>query len=278
MFLKTLSIRSKQKLTKTLLIMKLTAILILTACLQVSAKGYSQKVTLSMRDAPLEKVFKEIQRQTNYNFLFTYELLEKAGKVNVKLQNASLEDALQQCLQKTELAFSIVNKTIVIKEKMVVKTENPVLEEVTALMKIFGRVTDENGRPLEGVSVLIKGSSLGTNTHADGQFNIDIPDNSSKILVFSFVGMETQEVNVTNKNNLSIQLKVSVSGLNEVTVVGYGTQKKVNLTGSVVTLKAAQIENRGVANISNILAGQAPGVTVFQRGGSPGRDAGSLNI
>lgn len=278
MFLKTFSIRSKQKLTKTLLIMKLTAILILTACLQVNAKGYSQKVTLSMRNAPLEKVFKEIQRQTNYNFLFTYELLEKADKVDVKLQNASLEEALHQCLQKTELGFSIVNKTIIIKEKMAVKTGNPVFEEIAAPMKISGRVTDENGKPLEGVSVLIKGSSLGTNTDMNGQFNIDIPDNASRILVFSFIGMVTQEINVSNRNSINVRLKTAPSGLNEVTVIGYGTQKKINLTGSVVTLKESQIENRGVANVSNILAGQVPGITVLQRGGSPGRDAGSLNI
>jgi TonB-linked SusC/RagA family outer membrane protein len=278
MFLKTLSIRSKHKLTKALLIMKLSAILILTACLQVNAKGYSQKVTLSMRNAPLEKVFKEIQRQTSYNFLFTYELLEKADKVDVKLQNASLEEALHQCLQKTELGFSIVNKTIIIKEKMVVKTGNPVFEEIAALVKISGKVTDEKGKPLEGVSVLIKGSSLGTNTDVNGQFNIDIPDNASKILVFSFIGMVTQEINVSNRNSINVRLKTAPSGLNEVTVIGYGTQKKANVTGSVVTLQATQIENRGVANISNILAGQAPGVTVFQRGGSPGRDAGSLSI
>ena len=117
MFLKILSVRSKQNLTKTLLIMKLTAILILMACLQVTAKSYSQKVTLSMRDAPLQKVFKAIQKQTGYNFLYPYELLEKAGKVDVKVYNAPLQDALQQCLQNTELTYSIVDKTIVIKER-----------------------------------------------------------------------------------------------------------------------------------------------------------------
>ena len=121
MFLKIRSIRSKQHLTKTLLIMKLTAILILAACLQVSAKGYSQKVTLSMRAAPLQKVFKEIQKQTGYNFLYTYELLEKAGKIDVKVQDATLQTALQQCLQGTYLTYSIVEKTIVIKEKDICK-------------------------------------------------------------------------------------------------------------------------------------------------------------
>ncbi len=121
MCLKILCIRSKQNLTKTLLIMKLTTILILAACLQLSAKSYSQKVTISMRDAPLQKVFKEIQRQTGYHFLYTYELLQKTGKVDVQMQNAPLQDVLQQCLEKTELTFSIVEKTIAIKERETIK-------------------------------------------------------------------------------------------------------------------------------------------------------------
>ena len=111
MFLKTLCFRSKQNLTQSLLIMKLTAILILTACLQVSAKSYSQRVTVFMNDAPLQKVFKEIQRQTGYNFLYPIELLDKAGKVDVKIENLPLENALLQCLKNTELTFSIVQKT-----------------------------------------------------------------------------------------------------------------------------------------------------------------------
>ncbi len=104
-----------------------------------------------MRHAPLQKVFKAIQKQTGYNFSYPYELLEKAGKVDVKIYNAPLQDALQLCLQKTELTYSIVDKTIVIKEKEAEKTiSNPVALSAIPLKIIFGKVTDENGKPLQG--------------------------------------------------------------------------------------------------------------------------------
>lgn len=265
-------------LPKIFLIMRMTTFFLLVIALQVKANGYAQeKITLSVLNAPLETVFQDIHEQSGYNFLYSDQVLANAKSISLRVRNASLSQVLKECFKGQPFTYNLVDKTVIIKYtgKEQDQIANPILNPPTA---ISGKVTDDKNNALQGVSVLIKGSSFGTNTDKNGEFSISIPDNSSKILVFSFVGMVTQEVNVSNRNNLNIQLKAAPSGLNEVTVIGYGTQKKINLTGSVVTLKAAQIENRGVANISNILAGQAPGVTVLQRGGSPGRDAGSLNI
>jgi TonB-linked SusC/RagA family outer membrane protein len=271
MFLKILSVRSKQNLTKTLLIMKLTAILILMACLQVTAKSYSQKVTLSMRDAPLQKVFKEIQKQTGYNFLYPYELLEKAGKVDVKIYNAPLQEALQQCLQKTTLTYSIVDKTIVIKEKEAEKTvSNPATVSTIPLMIISGKVTDENGKPLQGVSVLIKGSSLGTNTNVNGEFSIDVPDNSSKVLVFSFVGMETQEVNVSGKTTITVTLQNNNQQQKEIVVVGYSEKSKSALTSAVSVVSGDKLRDVTSSNIGDMLQGKVAGLQVVNSSGVPG--------
>jgi len=275
MFLKTLCFRSKQNLTQALLIMKLTAILILMACLQVSAKSYSQRVTVSMNDAPLQKVFKEIQRQTGYNFLYPLELLDKAGNVDVKVENLPLENALLQCLKNTELTFSIVEKTIVIKEKEEVITASSSLQNVQAVMKVSGKVTDESGNPLEGVSVLVKGTSEGTNTNANGDFSIDIPDNSLKILVFSFVGMQTQEFAVTNEGPIHIVLKPSLSKLSDVVVIGYGTVNKKDLTGAVDVIKGNDLVKGSPTNIVSAMQGKIAGAVITQSDGAPGA---GLNI
>ena len=141
--------------------MKLTAILIVAACLQVNAKTYSQNVTLSFKNAPLQKVFKEIKKQTGYNFLCTTELLDMAGRVNLETKNISLQDALQQCLQKTPLTYTIVEKTIVIKQKQAESPPIPVVVAPASDIPVRGKITDENGNPLQGASVVIKGSSKG---------------------------------------------------------------------------------------------------------------------
>jgi len=266
-------------LPKIFLIMRMTTFFLLVLALQARANGYAQeKITLSVLNAPLETVFHDIHEQSGYNFLYSDQVLANARSVSLKVRNASLLQVLKQCFKGQPFTYNLVDKTVIIKYTGKPQQDNMANPVVNLAVQVTGKVTDDKNNPLQGVSVIIKGSSFGTNTDKNGGFSISVPDNSSGILVFSFVGMITQEVNVSDRNNLNIRMRSAPSGLNEVTVIGYGTQKKLNLTGSVITLKAAQIENRGVANISNILAGQAPGVTVLQRGGSPGRDAGSLNI
>lgn len=275
MILKALCIRPGTSMAKIFLIMKLTAILILVTCLQVSAKGYAQKVTLSMRDAPLQKVFKEIQKQTGYHFLYTYELLDKAGRVDIKVQNAPLQDALYQCLENTPLTYSIIENTIVIKKKEIVSTPTTFLPQTIPLfMSVSGKVTDDNGKPLQGVSVMVKGTNVGTNTDENGIFNIDVPDNSSHVLVFSFVGMETQELNVRGKRSIQLAMKSVSTGLSDVVVVGYGTQKKENLTGAVASISSKELENKPLPNVGEVLRGVSPNLNINlgAYGAEPGAD------
>lgn len=270
-----LCIRLWRKHTKTLLIMKLTAILILSFCLQTSAKVHSQNVTLSLRKVPLQKFFKEIKKQTGYNFLYTTELLDQVGPVDISVKNVPVETALQVCLDKTPLTFSFSENTILIIQRPAPQT---FIKAPLADKKIQGKITDNNGKPLQGVSVLLKGTLTGTYTNDNGEFEIEIPESSSKVLVFSFVGMESKEVNVATLSTLNLVLNQVASQQQEIVMVGYGSQKKVNLTGSVVSINSNQIENRAAADISGILTGQAPGLTVIQNGGNPGRNVGSLNI
>ena len=142
---------------------------------------------------------------------------------------------------------------------------------------LSGRVTDKAGNPVAGVTVLIKGTTMGTVTDMDGNFALsNVPDNSS--LMFSFIGMKSQEVSVSGKRSISIVLEEEAIGLDEVVAVGYGVQKKVNLTGSVSTINAQQLERRPIVSTSATLQGLAPGVTVTTQTGAPGGDGGQIRI
>ncbi|MBL7700048.1 MAG: TonB-dependent receptor [Chitinophagaceae bacterium] len=255
--------------------MKLTATLILAACLNVSANGYAQQVTLLLRNSTLKKVFKEIKKQTGYNFLYTAELINEADKVDVWVKNASIDMALQQCLGKTTLSYAIIEKTIVIKRKENIKKE---IEAPLLFQTIRGKITDETGTPLLGVSILLKGTSKGTVTDSNGNFELEIPDNSSKILIVSYVGMEQQEISIAGKTEIAISLRAVSNQQQEAVIVAYGTQKKVNLTGSVSTVSGEQLENRPITQASQALAGLVSGVTVTQGSGRPGSDASTIQI
>jgi len=208
------SFRHKRKLTKTcppvrkaLLIMKLIAVFLFVASMQVFAEAHSQTVTLSVKNAPFQKVLKEIRKQTGYNYICTVEMMDLVGNVSVDAKNVSLQKALEECLQKTPLTFTIIENTIVIKRKVTAEaTVNVTKESPPGDITVKGKVTDESGAPLQGASVNVKGTGKGVNTDANGEFTISLPDNSSMILVISFVGMEPKEVNVKGMSNVQITL------------------------------------------------------------------------
>jgi TonB-linked SusC/RagA family outer membrane protein len=144
-------------------------------------------------------------------------------------------------------------------------------------VQISGKITDENNAGLPGVSVVLKGTQKGTTTDSEGLFRLDVPDESA-VLVMSFVGYVTQEITVGSRANISVSLVPENTALKELVVVGYGTQKKINLTGAVATVGAEQVANRPVTNMSSALQGMLPGVTIVQRSGQPGRDTGEIRV
>src|SRR6476659_1972676 len=176
-----------------------TALFSLLLCLQVSGKGSTIPITLSEKNVPLQKVFKEIQKQTGYDFLCTYELLEKAGKVSVQVKNATLEQALESCLKGTDLTYLILDKTIVIKQRVKSPNELAAVDEnLPPPIDISGKVTDDQGNPLTGASVKIKGTNIGTTTDANGLFTLKNVNENAAIEI-SFVGFQPQTV--TAKEN-----------------------------------------------------------------------------
>ncbi len=256
----------KVPIVKTLLIMKLTIILLIM--FQASAKGFSQAVSLSEKNARLESVFKKIEKQTGYYFWYEDKTLKELKKVvTVELRNVSLNEALEKCLSQTPFTYSIVDKTIIIKKKPVQVSEAKV-PVAPVEIEIRGKVLDETHSPLPGASVLLKGTNTGTSTNAEGQFVLTVPDRQGTLII-SFIGYETIEVPVSG--NLSgIVLEQKISAMDELVVIGYGGVKQKNLTGAVASIKSKDLNTAVNSNFQQSLQGKAAGVQVIQPTGQPG--------
>lgn len=270
---------------KTLLMMKLTAIFWLALCLNVSAKGFSQNISLSMENVTLEKVFKEIKRQTGYTFAYTKALLQKSKQVTININNSPIEKVLELCFQDQPLSYTIINKTVVVVNKKEAPAERELVSAPPQPVDISGVVTNEKGAPLNGASVSIKGTDKGAVTDNEGRFVIKGTNvNANSILVISFIGYETKEVAVSGQSNFSVSLKEAEGKLEETIVIGYGTQRRSDLTGSITTLSSKSYKDQPVLNVSSALQGRVAGVAVTNNSGAPGgavkiriRGANSVN-
>ncbi len=264
---------------KTLLIMKLIAIFLFAACLQVSANGYSQRITLSQANSSLKSIFREIENQSGYQFFYKEKLLKQAGKVTINVTNASLEDVLDKCFKGQQLTYAIVDKIIVLKEKPAENTNRePVPVQIKEIITITGVViSDSTGQPLRGASVKLKGTNIGTATDENGSFTLKVTATTG-ILVVSYVGYQTIEIPVSKAGNAKIALKAKPVNIEDVVVVAFGTQKKTSLTSAVAEVKGEEMTRRPVSNAQQALQGIAPGITVLDRGGAPGRSGATIRV
>ncbi|MEP7256961.1 MAG: TonB-dependent receptor [Flavitalea sp.] len=249
--------------------MRLTAIILLAASLNVTASGFSQEVTLSVRNAPLGKVFKEIQKQTGCAFFYNVDLLRGIPKVSVAVTGASLRETLDRCLINLPLHYVIIDKTVVIKPKKEVPPEILVTAEPVADITVEGIVRSATGEPLSGASVKLKGIDGGTVTDAAGHFSLRIPEKGG-VLVITYVGYQPFETTINKNESLQIQLVAQDVKIEEVVVVGYGVQKKSDLTGSISSVKGSDLTLLPVQRVDQALQGRAAGVYVLNTDGSPG--------
>ena len=230
--------------------MKITAIILLIVCLQVSAKGNAQTIDISVSNAPLEKVFQEIKKQTGYKFFYEEKLVEQANKVTLNIKGATIEQVLNLCFRDQSLSYTIIEKTIVVKKK---EADTKNLNEQSVLLPVpidvHGRVVDEKGQPVAGVNVMVKGIRKGVATDDNGEFFIKRVDENA-ILVFTSVNMETFEINVNGQAELIVNLKTKVAALGNVTVTysnGYQDVPRDRSTGSFAKI-SNDLFNRKVAN------------------------------
>lgn len=248
---------------KILMVMKLTIVLITAALLQASASGYAQKITLSKKGASLEQIFWEISSQSGYEFVYNAEMLKEAKPVDVQLSNVSIKKVLEECFASQPLTYTILQNTIVIKRK-------PQKTIAVELFPITGQVTDEEGEPLPGATIRVKNTNIITVADASGKFNIHNLEEGA-VLLITYTGFIPQEVKVTaGQSQVKIILKEDLQGLNEVVVVGYGVQKRSDVTGSISSVTAEQVNKTPTTSVSEMLRGAAPGVQVITGSAAPG--------
>ena len=252
--------------------MKLTCFLLFIGFMQVGAKGSAQTITWSGKNASVKKVFSVIKNQTGYVFFYNYSVLKDSKPVSIDVKDAPLERVLQLISDNQPFSFSIVGKTIVVSKRTIPFPDK--IDDVVKEMKdppqrvLQGKIINDEGGPLVGVTIRIQGTDNGTVSDASGTFKIEISDNA--ILEVSYIGFQSQEVQVGEKNNIIIQMHPLASGLNQIVVVGYGTQKNKDLTGAIGTISMKNIQDQAVTGADQLLTGQVSGVQVTQPAGIPG--------
>lgn len=243
--------------------MQLATIFIVAACLQVSAAGYSQKVTLNKNNVSLQKVFEEIRKQTGYNFFYADEVLKSSQNVTVNIKKGSIEEVLDLCFQNQQLAYTISENTIVVKRKAIVpEVIAPAPPPPPATIDVKGTVLDEKKQPLEGASVMIKGTSFGTKTDAAGRFSIKAEPNVT--LVISYVGKVDQTIKVVaNKTEYNITLADSYQVMQEVVVTALGIKREEKALGyAVQKVSGESLQKVSGVDVATSLTGKVAGLLV----------------
>lgn len=254
-------------LRKMFLIMKICSCLLLCTMLSVSAMSYSQntKLTMEKKSENLLSVLKELGRVSDYEFFYNDNEVNRY-QVSFSMKDASVVDILEEILKGIPLSYRMVDNVIVI-------TPRELKEETPKKIVITGTVKEKGGDILPGVTVLLKGTAIGTATDVSGQFRLELPRQDSLVLLFSFIGMKSREVNVGKQTELIVFMEPDVEEMEEVVCTGYQTLKKVNTTGSFSSISPRMIELRGSAGLNRLLEGQVPGLTIYNddvriRGGS----------
>lgn len=254
-------------------IMKLTCFLLcLSVNIALASPVYAQKAALTVKveEKTIAEVLEHIEKQSEFHFFYNSKMVDINRQVSLKAENKDVFSILEQLFRNTNISYKVVDRDIIL-------TVAEVSGVKQSLRKITGIVKDHTGEPVIGANVVIKGSGTGTITDLNGQYSLDVPEGT--ILQISYIGYTTLEVPVKDQKIVNIDLREDSQLLQEVVVVGYGTQKKVNLTGSVSSVKVDEkITNRSLTNVSSGLSGLVPGLAVTQSTGMAGRNGADLKI
>ncbi len=253
---------------KLLLIMKLTAIILLAACLGASANGFAQRITLSEKNTPLPVVFEKIEKQSGYTFAYTGSQLSSARRVTIQVKDGTLEEVLQLCFREQPFTYTIIEKTVVVKARDVVvlpQQQDVPQFQASPPLDIKGRVTNESGEPVAFASISVKGmKNKGTTTDDDGYFVLKGVDENAT-LVITGVSIETQEIKVIGAlvSDLAVKVKTKPNSMNAVTVsvnTGYQRIPQERITGAFSHITAAELEKTNSFNLKDRLEGLVPGM------------------
>ncbi len=269
-------------LAKLLRIMKLIAFILLAFSLHLSAHSYSQKVTFRLKNVPLETALNKVKQQTGYVFFYHYSLVQESRPVSIVVKNAPVEEVIRLLLKDQPIDYSVENRTVLLTRKKAILPDWLVNNNVTVI-KVSGTVVNaETRQPLQGATVAVKGTNRVTSTNATGFFEINAE--LDQTIVVSYIDFLAYEFKAAAGVPLNIELKVNHSTLSDMVVIGYGSVKKADLTGSVSSVKGETINTAGTASFDQALQGRVAGVNVSSNSGLPGggttiriRGIGSIN-
>ena len=270
------------KYRKLLRTMKITLILVTACFVQVSASVYSQntKFTMDIKNQRVEFVLRQIEDQSEFRFFYQREQVDVERKISLEVDDQTVEQILAQLFKGEEVEFEVRNDNLILLKRTGSSPGNYGFwtgENLQQQRTVSGQVTDSGGEPLTGVTVVVKGTTRGTITDADGAYTLtNVPTDG--VLVFSFVGMKTVEVEAGTQTSIDVTLEEETIGLEEVVAIGYGTRQKANLTGSVAAVGSEELTKRTTPNVQNLLQGKVSGLQITQSGGTPGDDAAEMRI
>ncbi len=261
--------RPKAAIAKILLIMKLIIVLLTSAILQVSAASYGQNVTLKHDRAKLATVLNEIRKQTGFDFVFSDKVIAASRPVSINVQNVSIEAALAECFKDQPVTFTIDHKMVTIEKKAA--SFLSVLVNRLMADKLTGTIRDDEGNPLPGASIAIKGTSRHTITDKDGKYALDGAQKGD-IIVVTYIGFVSQEIVWNGNSPLNVKMLSNVQGLEDVMVVAYGTIKKSDFTGSASVINSDKLSKVPGTGFAEALQGMGSGINVVNNEGNPGGD------
>jgi len=254
------------RLLKFLLCMKLSLLIIFLTASQVNAaKVFSQTITASFEQVELRTILNVIEKKAKVRFIYNYDLNLLTKKVDFSVKNAKVSDALNKLLENSGLRYRDMGNNLI-----VISPGNDAAAASQARVAVSGLVTDDQNQPLPGVSINVKGTSLGATTNAEGRFTLNVPS-ANDTLLFTYIGFAPQELPLAGRITLNVRLVATSSNLTEMVVVGYGTQKRQNVTGAIASVPMKEISDMPVSNVASALQGKIAGVVVQQNSGSPGR-------
>ena len=242
--------------------MKWTFLFLVVSLLGSTASASAQRITIALDNARMEKVLAAITEQTGLGVAYSDQVVDLDRRVSVHFTDAELRNVLDRIMEGTSLAYEVRNGKIYLFEKRAEGVAAPQQGK-----KVTGVVVDSKGEPIIGANVVERGTTNGTITDLDGKFTLEVSDNA--VLQFSYIGFNTQNIEVKGQTSFQIELRENTQDLDEVVVVGYGTMKKSDLTGSVSNLKSEKLLSKPVVNVGQALSGKASGVEIFENGGTP---------
>ena len=267
----------RERYKKLWIIMKWTFVLLIGSVMTLSANGtFSQetKLNIDLANTTIKDLFRYIEQNGDFIFLYRSEDFNTTKKVSIEVKSATINQILDLALQGENVVYDVYERQIVIRKA---GRESPVNAQQPKKKAISGTVKDSKGLLLPGVTVLVKGTTTGIITDAEGQFRISVPADS-KIFVFSFVGMKSQEITIGDKTNFVIVMEDVTAELGDVVVVGYGVQRKESVVGAISQVNSETLMRGNNVNVSNALAGKLSGVEAIQSTGEPGKDQSEIII